>query len=259
MRKFLAVALLAASASLRADVVTLPAAASIVGGSPFFSDVRAFNTSYTAGMNVTGTYRCFIATVACPVVAPQIHFTLAPRESKAFNDICAGAFNSPDTAGGVEFEFDGAEEQLVVTSRLYSTFPYDSVGMFIPGLDESAAHPATVLTYIRHDVATSFAAGFRTNVGVFNPGDAAATVSFTIFDNGTDQAGVPVVRTVPGHSGLQVSGVFEAAGAAAVSTQNAVIVVSAATPVFSYAAVLDNATADPIFVLGAKDQPPPTP
>ena len=51
--------------------VTLPAAASIVGGAPFFSDVRAFNTSYTAPLQVTATYRCFIpnpcTTVGHPV------------------------------------------------------------------------------------------------------------------------------------------------------------------------------------------------
>jgi plastocyanin len=35
-----------------------------------------------------------------------------------------------------------------------------------------------------------------------------------------------------------------------------VIVVSAGSEIFSYAAVLDNNTADPIFVVGAEDQPP---
>ena len=100
MRKTLLVVsmLLAGAASLLADRVTLPAAASIVGGAPFFSDVRAFNTSYTDNLVVTATYRCFIGS-PCPAVAPQITFTLAPRESKAFNDICAGAFNTPNTAG----------------------------------------------------------------------------------------------------------------------------------------------------------------
>jgi plastocyanin len=41
-----------------------------------------------------------------------------------------------------------------------------------------------------------------------------------------------------------------------VTTSNAVIVVSAGSEIFSYAAVLDNNTADPIFVVGAEDQPP---
>ena len=239
----------------RADIVTLPAAASIQGGNPFFSDVRLFNTSYTASLDVTATYHCFIATVACPASAPQIHFTLAPRESQAFDDMVAstGGFDAHDTAGGVEFEFSGTSDQLVVTSRLFSTSPQDSVGMFIPGLDASDAHASTVLTSIRHDPGTG--SGFRTNVGAFNPNDSAANITFTIFDNGTNQLGSPQTRQVPGHSGVQISSFFEVAGAGDVSTENAVIVVSSDVAVFSYAAVLDNRTADPIFVVGAPDLP----
>src|SRR5437867_8627049 len=93
----LLVFLLFLAATVGAEEVTLPAAASIVGGAPFFSDARAFNTSYTAGLNVTATYRCFIAAIgaACPTVAPQSSFTLAPRESRAFNDIVAATFLAP--------------------------------------------------------------------------------------------------------------------------------------------------------------------
>jgi plastocyanin len=261
-RALVVVSLLLATAALYADVVTLPAAASIQGGNPFFSDVRVFNTSYSDSLAVTATYRCFIAGGgaaggACPASAPSIQINLAPRESKAFDDMVASAdgFNAHDTAGGVEFEFSGAEDQLVVTSRLFSTSPQNSVGMFIPGLDESDAHTTTVLTSIRHTAATNGVGTFRTNVGVFNPEDGATNVTFTIFDGGTNQLGNPVVRNVPGHSGVQVSGIFEAAGAASADTENAVIVVSADSEVFSYAAVLDNNTADPIFVVGAEDQP----
>jgi plastocyanin len=245
-----------AAAALRADVVTLPAAASIQGGNPFFSDVRVFNTSYTTSLDVTATYRCFIATVACPAAPPQLNFNLAPRESRAFNDMVAdaAAFNAHDTAGGVEFAFTGSTDQLVVTSRLFSTFPQNSVGMFIPGLDVSEANMTSVLTSIRHNPGGGVGT-FRTNVGVFNPNDGAANVTFTIFDNGTNQLGSPVQRNVPGHSGVQVSGIFEAAGVANASTENAVIVVSADAALFSYAAVIDNNTADPIFVVGATDLP----
>ena len=259
MRRALLIILVlaATAATLGADVVTLPAAASIQGGNPFFSDVRVFNTSYTSSLDVTATYRCFIATVACPATPPQLQFTLAPRESRAFDDMVANAsgFNAHDTAGGVEFEISGSEDQIVVTSRLFSTSPQNSVGMFIPGLGHSDAHTTTVLTSIRHNPGNGVGT-FRTNVGVFNPEDSAVNVSFTIFDDGTNQVGSPVTRTVPGHSGLQVSGIFDAALAGSVSTENAVIVVASATELFSYAAVLDNNTADPIFVVGAQDQPP---
>jgi hypothetical protein len=44
--------------------ITLPTAASIVGLSPFFSDVRVFNTSYDATISLEATYR------ASPAPAP---------------------------------------------------------------------------------------------------------------------------------------------------------------------------------------------
>ena len=77
----------------------MPAAASVVGASPFYSDVRAFNTSYTASLEVTAEYRCFIGTCSN---APKT-FTLGPRESRAFDDVCVSLFQSPDSAGTVEF------------------------------------------------------------------------------------------------------------------------------------------------------------
>ena len=247
MRKLiLTLTILAASAGL-AEELTLPAAASIVGAAPFFSDVRVFNTSYAASLDVTMTYRCFLG---CGAAAAPVTFTLAPRQSQAFNDIVVSQFNSPDTAGGIEFEFSGADEQLVVTSRLYSTEPEPTVGMFIPALPNSEAHPTTVLTSIQNGGANL---GFRTNVGVFNREDSAADVTFRIFDNGA-QVGSSITRSVPGHSGAQVNNVFNAAGQAALVTNNAVVVVSASHEIFSYAAVIDNNTTDPIFVIGAEDQ-----
>src|SRR3954468_14632013 len=81
---------------LLAERITLPAAASIVGGAPFFSDVRAFNTSYTDTLQVTATYRCFIGWSGNPQATT---FALAPRQSQAFDDMVATTFSSPNTAG----------------------------------------------------------------------------------------------------------------------------------------------------------------
>ena len=55
----------------------------------------------------------------------------------------AQTFGAPNTAGGIEFEFDDVAEKLVVTSRLYSTEPEPTVGMFIPGVNFFAARDRT--------------------------------------------------------------------------------------------------------------------
>jgi hypothetical protein len=127
--------------------LTFPAAASLVGVSPFYSDVRLFNTSYTGDLLVTARYRCFVGDCGGP---PVLHILLEPRGAAAFDDMVADAFGTPDSGGGIEFVFDGDPGQLVVTSRLYSTDPEPTVGMFIPGLEGSAAHSRTVLTSIQN-------------------------------------------------------------------------------------------------------------
>ena len=252
MRKFLSFLIgFSAAVTVGAEDLTLPAVASIVGGAPFFSDMRAFNTSYTDDLTVEMRYRCFIPTPCTPATT-SVNFTLTPRQSRAFNDVVVSQFNAPNTAGGIEFEWSGDSDQLVVTSRLYSTAPVPTVGMFIPGLTNSEAHATTVLTSIQNGGPNQ---GFRTNVGAFNREDSAVNVTFTIFDAGA-QVGSPVTRSVPGHSGVQVSRIFTEAGQPGHVTSNAVIVVSAAHEVFSYAAVIDNNTTDPIFVIGAEDLPP---
>jgi hypothetical protein len=243
----------AASAQAQARL-TIPAAASLVGAAPFFSDVRVFNTSFTAPVEVTATYRCFVG--SCPAAAAQETFTLAPRESRAFDDMVVSAFDAPNSGGGVEFDIgSGASEtDIVVTSRLYSDFPTPTVGMFIPGVAASAAHRYAVLTQVSNAGAGD---GFRTNVGVFNGSDTTATVRFAGYDLGAFLGAVE--RTVPPHSGAQISNFFGSNGVnrPTLATSNAVVTVQTNGPaVFSYASVIDNHTTDPIFVSGAPDVAP---
>ena len=256
---FVTVAALAAAAA-GAATITIPAAASIQGISPFFSDVRVFNTSYTSAVNITATYYCFLG--ACPGAAPQITIDLASRDSQAFNDIVANAFASPNSAGGIELTFDGDPSQVIVTSRLYSTEPNPTVGMYIPGLDNSQAHQLSALVQVQNGDAAgnggngNNGAGFRTNVGVYNPNDTPATVTFTGFANHAPVGG-NVERLVAPHSGVQINGFFDQTGTTGVVTDNGVILVQSDVPVFSYAAVIDNNTSDPYLVIGSQDQSNP--
>lgn len=240
--------LLSLLATAGATTIVLPNAASIVGAAPFFSDVRVFNTSYSDSVDVTATYRCFLGT--CPSTAPQFLISLSPRQSMALDDICISAFGAPGSAGGVEFSYTGESEQVVVTSRLFSTSPTPTVGMFIPGLELSDAYPNTVLTSLRNG---GSGGGFRTNAGAFNPGSATVTATFRVFD-GSTLSGNPVTRTVPAHSGVQINQIFREAGVPDLQTENGLVTVTATGPVFSYGVVIDNDTTDPIFVRGAEDQ-----
>jgi heme/copper-type cytochrome/quinol oxidase subunit 2 len=200
-----------------------------------------FNTSYTASASVTAVYRCFLG--ACPAAAPQVSFALAPRGSRAFDDMVLAAFNAPSSAGAVEFTSSGTSVR--VTSRLYSTAPIPTVGMFIPGLRASEAHATSVLTSLANGA-------FRTNLGVYNGNDVGAVATVKLF-NGTALLGVQTAILGP-HSGTQINQIFDRVGQLGVTTTNAYAVVeSDGAALFTYAAVIDNATTDPIFVRGAED------
>jgi hypothetical protein len=253
LRLFAAAALaLLLAPPLFSDTLTLPAVTSLPPGSaasPFFSDVRVFNTSYTAPVTVTAIYRCFLGT--CPASAPQINFTLSPRESRAFDDMISSAFNAPVSAGAVELTSSG--DLVRVTSRLYSPAVGGGTnGMFVPGLKNSEAHSVSVLPGLANGL-------FRTNIGVYNREDSGVNVTIKLF-NGTTLLGTQSV-ILGTHSGTQINRIFDAVGQSAMTTTNAFAVVTADNPtadLFTYAAVIDNATADSSFVSGEEDVAAPT-
>jgi heme/copper-type cytochrome/quinol oxidase subunit 2 len=251
MKKIFCVVLFTIASGIRlagAETLTVPAVTSLPVGaaaSPFFSDVRVFNTSYSSAVSVTAVYRCYIGT--CPPAPPQTSFTLAPRESRAFDDMVAATFNAPSSAGAAEFTSAGTSVR--VSSRLYSTAPVPTVGMFIPGIRSSEAHTTSVLTQLANGA-------FRTNLGVYNGNDAGALATIKLF-NGTALLGVQTVPLAP-RTGTQLNRIFDFVGQGAVTTTNAhAVVESAGLPLFTYAAVIDNTTTDPIFVIGAEDERAP--
>ena len=229
--------------------IVLPAAASIVGGAPFFSDVRVFNRSYESTISLEATYRCFIG--ACPSVDRGLQIVVPPRDTESFNDIAGVVFSEPGTAGAIEFLVTGGGSgaDIGITSRLYSTAPQPTVGMFVPGVPASAAQPVTFLAQIANG---GSGRGFRTNAGAFNPGDAAVTARFDVFDHAGRILGSQT-RSIRAHSGVQIDDVFGAIGRSSDSIDDAVVVVTATGEVISYAAVIDNATSDPFLVVGAPD------
>jgi plastocyanin len=94
---------------------------------------------------------------------------------------------------------------------------------------------------------------------VYNREDSGVSVTIRLF-NGSTQLGSHVVNLGP-HSGTQINRIFDVVGQPALVTTNAHAVVETSDPngeVFSYAAVIDNATTDPIFVTGAEDERAPS-
>ena len=123
--------------------------------------------------------------------------------------------------------------------------------MFIPGMKVTQAYAVSVLTGLSNGL-------FRTNVGVYNGNDVGVTATIRLF-NGATQLGTQTVNLGP-RSGTQINRIFDAVGQGGLVTTNAHAVVessSASAPLFTYGAVIDNATADSSFVAGDEDVPPP--
>jgi heme/copper-type cytochrome/quinol oxidase subunit 2 len=93
-------------------------------------------------------------------------------------------------------------------------------------------------------------------VGAFNREDVTVAATFKVFDGGALLGTVGPVN-LAGHSGTQINNIFGTIQQGAHATRNAVVVVESApaSELFTYAAVIDNATTDPILVLGAEDVP----
>ena len=249
----LGMVLVLVSSGARAETVTLPVAVSAIGagGVPFVSDVRVFNTSYADVLNVTAIYR---------FGGRQSIFQLAPREAKAFDDIATGLFATPGSLGAIDFITDGQAGQLTVTSQLRSPAPQGGhVGMFVPGLPQTAASPVTVLTSLVNG-------GSRTNIGVYNPNDTAVNATIQLFDGRVLLGTIPV--SLAARAVSQYNDVYKVLGFASLERLDGYATVTSTdlrTPLFSYAAEADNVSGDLILIVGAADQPapagflPPTP
>jgi PKD repeat protein len=239
------VALLSAAGTAFGSRVTLPVAASVQGLAVYKTDVRAFNRSHTASIDVTATYH-YCAASGCGLSAEQ-SFSLSPRESLAMDDIVVETFGLPNTQGAVEFETDG--DDLLVSGRLFSPPTGPSFGQFVPGLADSDAHPLSVLTSLKQT------ADFRTNVGAYNPSPTDSFVAtFSVFDGDGTPLGSFTKHFAPNEF-LPASPLFTAIGAAGVSTDNAYCVVDAGNhPLFTAASILDNHSQDTILVIGQEDE-----
>jgi heme/copper-type cytochrome/quinol oxidase subunit 2 len=228
-----------------AETVTLPVAVSAVGrgGVPFVSDVRVFNTSYVNAVNVTAIFRSG---------GQQSSFQLGPREARAFDDICASLFGASGSLGAVDFISDGASGELTVTSQLRSPASEGGhVGMFVPGLTASAAHPITVLTSLVNGES-------RTNVGVYNPNPVAVAATIRLFDGPVLLGTVPV--SLGPHGLTQLNDIYSVVGFGALVTVQGYATVDsgqAQIPLFTYAAEADNISGDLILIVGTEDVPPP--
>ena len=225
------------------DVSTVAASASIHGvGSAFFhSDLRVFNPSRDKAVQVLASFRCYVG--PCPQTLERT-FTVAPREMKVLNDVDGTLFGAPETAGAIE-----VSGNVLVDSRIYTpNRPEPTSGTGIPGQARVEATTEAALLALSHSADQSL--GFRTNLGIFNPGPFDLPVTISLRRPDGSEMG-KVTRTVPPRTSVQVNDVFRTAGLSQdVANAWALVTANGRDTFFAYATVIDNRTQDSVFVRG---------
>ena len=230
------------------STLTIPASASIhgVNAAFFHTDLWVMNRSFTNPIPVTARFRCF--TGPCPS-SPQAAFTLAPRESRLFPDALGTLFSAPETAGAIELVWNQTLGALSATSRVYTPqLPSATFGAGIPAFESSDATTRAIFLGLGNN-GGSTAAGFRSNVGAYNPDLAAATVTFQLLAPSGAALGSAVTRSVGPQQAMQVNDIFANANAGGTASTNVSLRATSNVPVFFNVTVIDNQSGDSVYVL----------
>lgn len=235
-----------------ADVVTrvIPASASVAGqnGAFFRTALWAVNGSRNRSSPIRVEFRCASGSACDGSASP----TVPPGGTRYFDD-AVNDVARPSVAGAIEVTYDRNYAPFTVSTRTYSpSLDGPSTGSTLPALPLSDARTRSLLVALA--ASTNPATGFRTNVGVYNPGATDASATITVFGESGLALGSPVAVSAPSRRPVQVNDVVAQTGAPSNGTAFYAVVDSTA-PVFSYATVIDNQSADSMIVTGA---PPAT-
>ena len=171
-----------------------------------------------------------------------------------FTDALVTLFGDPGTAGAIELSYD-TSTRITVLSRTYSpSLPAPTTGTSVPAFTSDAALTRAVLVGLGSSGGDP-SQGFRSNVGVYNPSSSAVSVTVTLLGSSGTTLGAAVPIALAANEARQVNDIFSVAGAASTLTRNAYAIVASSAAVFSYATVIDNQSADSVFIAGADDGP----
>lgn len=222
-------------------------------GDKFVTDVRLFNPSSTAKavalveFLVSGSGGNVNATASKAI-------DLAPRAEAVLDDVTGAAgLNAVGSTGALRVTSNTA---IAVTSNIYNdqrTAGKGTFGQFVPAVArENALQRGVVLHLSNKNRDLANPSGFRTNVGLFNPNQANATVTLTLRDAAGTSLGTTTLTLAP--LSQQQNAITSYFGSVDLSNAAALtLAFSSDQPILVYGAVNDNVSGDSIFVPAQSD------
>jgi hypothetical protein len=176
----------------------------------------------------------------------QVSYTIPAGTCVRVGDIIGTAFGA-EVSGGLRLTVEQGD--LITNSRTYNNDPDGTYGQLVPAYhdDEAIEHgESAALIHLSHS--TSRLSGYRTNIGMLNAVASPITVEVRLC-----MASGAVIETLTyelrPYEFEQVGDIFAEAGSGNVADGFAVVrTTTAGARFFSYASVIDNRSADAIYV-----------
>ncbi|MGA7613734.1 MAG: plastocyanin/azurin family copper-binding protein [Thermoanaerobaculia bacterium] len=246
------IATLALPLTLFANDVWIPVAGRIQGGNFFRSDLTVVNPSGTADAAVTIAY---LPVDNVPAPSPVTE-TIPRRQMKVYTDVVGTLFNINGL--GVIHVSTPAGVDVIATSRIFTdttcTDPAvqgGTYGQFVPGFTTSQALMKGVIPQLAYNADTS--SGFRSNVGFANPNNTDAAVVVTLHKADGSIVGKQNTINLKPHGGLSPTSLPNLVTEPGLDLASGFVTFSAALPIIGYGSVVDNRSADQIFVAAVAD------
>lgn len=224
-------------------VIILPVAGSVQGASFFRTDARLLNPSLTDPITIAASY---LPVGSDNSATDLVLETLEPRSAKIFADV-VGSLLDQTGLGAIRLFSD---RPFIASSRIFTdsdceTQQGGTFGQFVPAIAEEDA----LLFGIVPNLAVTDA--FRSNVGIVNASTESNTIILHLVGPMGEMAQASV--SLPPRGGIGPTAVAGLFGLSELSQENLFVTFEAAHPTIVYGSVVDNATADQIFVAPISD------
>ncbi len=216
-------------------------------GQTFVTDVRVFNPSYDTPADALLEY---FQSGTTANATQSMAVSIPARGTAALDDATGSSGLNVSGIGAIRVS--GASK-LAVTSRIFADLRSSgkgTFGQFAPGFARSAALRRGTLPQLSNR--SDLSAGYRTNIGFFNPVNQTATLRLELRDATGALVGSNLLTLQALSQQQNAIGVYFP-GVDLSNATNLTLTFDSSVGIVTYASVVDNVSTDQIFVFAQED------